>query len=224
MHLLIEASISNHPRTKAIIQKFPKAHTTIIHNYKNYFDIHHGKLSTRKTILVAKSPKNPIIPAPEGYGFDGPGVFMKTSLGCIYDCEYCYLKGMFRNDAPVYYVDYEYIWGELKRHIQKIRTNQDQKVYIYCSDYSDIQGMDVMSGFNDFFLDRIDSIPNILMETRTKSPNIQSLMSRPHPSTNTEISFSLNPQSIIRKYEQGTASLDVRIQNINTLLSRGYKI
>jgi sulfatase maturation enzyme AslB (radical SAM superfamily) len=27
--------------------------------------------------------------------------FFKTSLNCVFDCSYCFLKGAFKNDIPV---------------------------------------------------------------------------------------------------------------------------
>lgn len=44
------------------------------------------------------------------------------------------------------------------------------------------------------------------------------------PPQNIEIAFSLNPQNIILKYEKGTAPLKIRINAINTLLEKGYKV
>ena len=64
------------------------------------------------------------------------------------------------------------------------------------------------------------------METRTKSPVINSIFSaneRKIPQ-NTEFSFSFNPEEIIRKYEKGTAPLAVRIAAVKTLIFRGYKV
>ncbi len=64
------------------------------------------------------------------------------------------------------------------------------------------------------------------METRTKSANISSILDANEgiPPKNTEISFSLNPQSIIQEYEKGTSLLSARIQAIKTLLQKGYKV
>lgn len=64
------------------------------------------------------------------------------------------------------------------------------------------------------------------METRTKSPNISSILAANNtiPPRNTEFSFSLNPETLIRKYEKGTASLQARINAIQTLIQKGYRV
>lgn len=81
----------------------------------------------------------------------------------------------------------------------------------------------MFSGFNDFFLPRVDSMEGVMMESRTKSPSIQSLLTRT-PAKNVEIAYSLNPQEIIQTYERATAGLDKRIDNINALLDHGWKV
>jgi hypothetical protein len=72
----------------------------------------------------------------------------------------------------------------------------------------------------------MEQFDGVLMETRTKSANISSILEANQgiPPHNTEISFSLNPQSIIEQYEEGTAPLRARIQAINTLLEKNYKV
>lgn len=100
------------------------------------------------------------------------------------------------------------------------------QITLYASNYSDIQGLDQLSEFNQHFFPFIEQFENVLMETRTKSANISTILSANNgiPPKNTEISFSLNPESIIQNYEKGTASLNARIHAINTLLQKGYKV
>jgi len=86
--------------------------------------------------------------------------------------------------------------------------------------------------FNQSFIPFFEKFPNVLMESRTKSSNIKPLLSLKNETLrhlnnetmrsfqNTEISFSLNPQSIIDSFEHKTSSLDQRINSINTLLAQ----
>lgn len=122
MILYVEHTITQHERIKNILSKFPHAQVVEIDNYKNIFDSAHGKIRHLPSMIIASAPTNPVQKAPDGYGFDGPGLFFKTSLGCVYDCEYCYLKGMFRSDIPVYFVDYEYIWGTVVQEAKNLQN------------------------------------------------------------------------------------------------------
>jgi DNA repair photolyase len=58
------------------------------------------------------------------------------------------------------------------------------------------------------------------MESRTKSSNISSLLKLHSIPVNSEIAFSLNPQSVISLHERLSSSLDDRIDSINMLLDK----
>lgn len=93
---------------------------------------------------------------------------------------------------------------------------------MYASNYSDIQRLDELSQFNQYFFPFFEQFEGVLMETRTKSANISSILqaNKGIILKNTEISFSLNPEAIINSYEKGSAPLSARIQAITTLLEK----
>jgi hypothetical protein len=89
------------------------------------------------------------------------------------------------------------------------------------SDWSDTQAFDKMLGTHEYFFRFFDSMDGVMCETRTKAHDISTLISyakKYGAPKNIEVAYSLNPQSLISAHEQGTASLDRRIDNINTLL------
>lgn len=89
------------------------------------------------------------------------------------------------------------------------------------SDWSDTQGFDRLLGTHEYFFQLFDNLEGAMCETRTKSHDISTLVSYAKQygaPKNIEVAYSLNPQSLISAHEQGTASLDRRIENINTLL------
>lgn len=148
-------------------------------------------------------------------------------MNCVFDCEYCYLKGNFKTQYPVIFVNYDEIQESIKKQIEEERKAGYQgQITLYASNYSDLQGLDQLSEFNQHFFPFMEQFDGVLMETRTKSANISSILEANQgiPPHNTEISFSLNPQSIIEQYEKGTAPLRARIQAINTLLEKNYKV
>jgi hypothetical protein len=91
------------------------------------------------------------------------------------------------------------------------------KIWFYSSDYSDILGMDNISGFLEEFVPFFEKIPLspalspkgrkgaesiAMMEIRTKSANIKPILDLGFVPKNTEFAFSLNPQELIDKYEK----------------------
>lgn len=227
MILYVEKRAEEYPLTQRILQKFPHSQVLIIDHYKNIFDKNIQNYKLGSAIILAKDTNLSLLSAPENYGYPWKSYFFRSSLNCVFDCEYCYLKGNFKTQYPVIFVNYEDIQQEIERKIYEERNSGYQgNLTFYSSNYSDVQALDGISEFNASFVPFFEKFENVLMETRTKSHSIDSffLINWGKPFNNTEISFSLNPQEIISCFEKGTSSLEERIYAINTLTNRGYKV
>jgi len=258
MIFYIEKEIKNSPQVKKILKKFPKAQTLEIDNYKNIFDKKISWEIWENIFVLAKLKSNPITSAPPKYWHNWNAYFFKTSLNCIFDCSYCFLKWAFKNPYPVLFLNYEDIQSEIEKKILSIKEEQKNwknfdfsseaclsdsefcskkienfsifpknQIRFYSSDYSDIQGFDFMSDFNENFIKFFEKFDNVMMETRTKSWNIENFLEMAKNwfvPKNLEIAFSLNPQDLIEKYEKWTASLESRFIAINKLLEKWFKV
>ena len=242
MILYIEKQAVEYKHTQKIISVFKNADIIYIDHYKNIFDKKIGNFSVEKCIIVAKLTSPVITDAPSWYGHNNDcSYFFKTSLNCVYDCDYCFLKGAFKNDMQVYFVNYDEIKQQIKDKIKdscvissteegdndyelKIKSDYKNAIWFYSSDYSDILWMNYLSWFMKEFVPFFEEQKDTMMEVRTKSGNIQPILDLWFVPKNTEFAFSLNPQSLIDKYEKGTASLDARITAINYLLNKWYKV
>ncbi|MDR2640282.1 MAG: hypothetical protein LBC61_02930 [Candidatus Peribacteria bacterium] len=100
----------------------------------------------------------------------------------------------------VVFVNYEDIKEELKAESGKLKGNGE--IWFYSSDYSDILAMNSITNFIEEFVPFFESLPNAMMEIRTKSSNIKPLLDLGFVPKNTEICFSLNPQNLIDNYEK----------------------
>lgn len=229
MILYIEQQIINHPRTQQICNFFPKAQKIIINHYKNIFDRKFPQqLYKGKDILVlAQLTGNAISQAPDWYGHAGEWWFFKTTLNCLFNCDYCYLKGAFKNDFPVIFVNYKEIGDQIIAKTNQLWSQNNKTIRWYMSDWSDTQGFDKMLRTHEYFFKLFDNMEGVMCETRTKAHDISTLIDyakKYWPAKNIEIAYSLNPQSLISAHEQWTASLDRRIENINTLLQLWYNV
>ncbi len=227
MLIYLEKKAKDFALTKSILHKLPQAEILEIDHYKNIFDKNIWNQQLSPALILAKQENPKLIPVPDHYGYPGKAYFFKTSLNCVFDCEYCYLKGNFKTQYPVIFVNYDEIQESIKKQIEEERKAGYQgQITLYASNYSDLQGLDQLSEFNQHFFPFMEQFEGVLMETRTKSANISSILEANQgiPPHNTEISFSLNPQSIIEQYEKGTAPLRTRMQAINTLLEKNYKV
>jgi len=245
MIIYIEKQASEYNQTKKIIEKFKNATIIFIDNYKNLFDKKLPEWSFKNTFIVAKLNSPAITDAPNWYWHNNKtSYFFKTSLNCIYDCSYCFLKWAFKNDIPVYFVNYEDIKNQIVNKVNEYKKlddnldieetdyelkvksscNYNEKLWFYSSDYSDILWMDNISWFMPEFVEFFEQFDNTMMEIRTKSSNIKSILDLWFVPKNTEFAISLNPQELIEKYEKWTSSLDSRIEAINILLSKWYNV
>ena len=99
-HIYVEAAVRNHPRTQRILQQFLKAQVISITHYKDVFcrkgqqvHLQHGS----KALIIARKDGQLLYEGAEVCQSFGNEYFYYTScmMNCIYDCEYCYLKGMY---------------------------------------------------------------------------------------------------------------------------------
>ena len=241
MKIYIEYQVKNYPQTQKIIKKFSHTDIIWIKNYKNIFDKNIAwDISCKPSFIVAKLNSTSVLKAPDGYGHNNKtAYFLKTSLNCIFDCSYCFLKWAFKNDIPVYFVNYDDIKEEVLELVKKVSDNSIQmvendyelklkqnikykdKVWFYSSD---ILWMNAISSFLEEFVPFFEQFDNVMMEVRTKSANIKSILDLWFVPKNTEFAFSLNPQKLIDKYEKWTSSLKDRINAVNILVNKGYKV
>ena len=234
MLIYYESKIKDLPLTQQIFQEFWNSEKIEIQHYKNLFDVKIWNYQTEPLIILAKQEHVAILPTPENYGFPGKSFFFKPSLNCFFNCKYCYLQGTFRNRFPVFFLNYEDMQKEIINQINKERKAWfDGQITFYASNYADCLATENISHFHENFLPFCESLPeNVLIETRTKSSNIESLLNYAEnlklkwksPTQNMEIAFSLSPRLIAQQYELWTATLDEKLQSINQLLEKDFRI
>lgn len=232
MLIYYESKIKDSPIIQQIFEKFKNSEKIEIQHYKNLFDTKIWDYSTESLIILAKQEHIAILPTPENYWFPWKSFFFKPSLNCFFNCKYCYLQWTFKNRFPVFFLNYEDMQKEIIDQIEKERNNwfNDQLTF-YASNYADLLATENISHFHENFLPFCETLPdNVLIETRTKSANITTLQEYAKnlnwklPTQNMEIAFSLSPRIIAKKYELWTATLDQKIEAINELLDKWFRI
>ena len=221
MIIYIEKKLHSNPIAQHITSKFPWSEVLEIDNYKNIFDKNLGG-TIEKSIVIAWV-NNAVLEAPDWYGHPGKWYFLKNSLNCVYDCKYCYLKGAFKNEMQVFFVNYDEMQLQILEKIKEVRINSKENIRFYTSDYSDNLATDNFTQFTSVFFPFFDSLKNVKAEIRTKSINIGNIL-KLDPSKNIEIAFSLNPSEVIEKYELKTPLLEMRLKAINTLIDAWWQV
>lgn len=217
MIFYVEKKVKDLKYTNNILSLFPNSPIYLIDSYKNIFDI---KLAwTIQKVFVIASVKNPLVDAPLNYGYKWKWFFLRNSLNCVYDCSYCYLQWIFKNNINIFFINYDFMKESIIERISEYWPN----IWFYSSDYSDNFATARFSWFLDEFIPFFSSHDGIKMEIRTKSSDV-SILDAFTPHKNIEIAFSLNPQEVIDIYEKWTPSLKARLASISYLLDKWWQV
>ncbi len=222
--LYIEDGIADHPRTRAILNRFPAAARIRCHRYTEIFNrkAQNFRLQKRRPALIlAMKWRHHVLPAPAGYGLGARhNYYFSHMLNCIYDCRYCFLQGMFRSAHYVVFVNYEAFAEAIE---DTIRQHAGETVQFYSGYDCDSLAFDPVTRFVEFFLPLFARHPSAALELRTKSTQIRSLLSR-EPLDNCVVAFSFTPAAIAAALEHRTPPVQRRIEAMASLQARGWRV
>ncbi len=170
-------------------------------------------------LLLAHKPKSWVQPSPYGIGGQH-NYYFSHILNCIYDCRYCFLQGLYSSAILVLFVNYEDFFAD----IDKTLCRHPQEEVSFFSGYdSDSLAYEPVTHFVSAFLPFFESRPRALLELRTKSVQVQPLLTR-SAIANCVVAFSLAPQSVVTAYEAKTPSLEKRLESMEKLAQAGWQI
>ena len=136
--------------------------------------------------------------------------------GCSLGCSYCSIQ-TFYTDGKIS-VD-----KNLAEKLAKIPLDPNKKYHIGSGQSSDSLAIGNREGVLDAQLNFARNNPNIILEFKTKSNNIDYLL-RSNIPDNVFVSWSLNPQLFIDNEEHGTASFDERVSSARALSDKGILV
>lgn len=226
-HIYIEEEAENYPLTKKLLKKFPRAERIIIPDYKTAFnrtgqDFIQQKKSM-KLILAVKKP--PFVYAStdilQDAGFEN-FVYTTPLLNCLYNCQYCFLQGMYPSANLVAFVNDNDYYHEAIKAI-KHRKNKEQPLVLSISYNTDLLAFENIIPYCRMWIVFAADNPEILVEIRTKS-TLFSAIKDIEPSNNVLLGWTLSPQAVIDKYEWDTPPLAKRLQAVNQAIENGWQV
>lgn len=224
--IYIEEQVLDHPRTQQILTRFPKADHIVVDRYGEVFNSHTQNFRVQKqnpALVLAHKANTRVHPTPAQYETGGgANYYFSHMLNCLYDCRYCFLQGMFRSANYLLFVNYEDFMTDIEA--VALQHRQDDKPAWFFSGYDcDSLALEPVTGFADYFLDKFQSVDNAILELRTKSTQIRSLLSRP-ALPNVVVAYSLSPDAVANSIEAGAPSVAKRIQALARLQAEGWRI
>lgn len=221
-HIYVEKSVRNHSRTQEILAKFPSAEVIEINHYKDVF------CRSRQSYVLQHRSQNLILAAKQGtLLYEGAPVcqsfgnqyFYYTScmMNCIFDCEYCYLKGMYPSANIVVFVNLEDIFAEVEQMLRR------HPLYLCVSYDTDLLALEQIIGYAKEWCDFTEKHENLKIEIRTKCAN-KSYFQSVKPISNVIYAFTLSPQAVIDDYEHYTPPLSERLKCVSELIRTGCSV
>ncbi|GAA0076974.1 radical SAM protein [Clostridium sp. CTA-5] len=221
-HIYIEDEALNHPNTKKILKHFSDAKIIPINHYKDVFSRSHQNFTLQKKsskLILAIKKDNLIYKGAEVCEDFGHDYFYYTSnmMNCIYDCEYCYLQGMYPSSNIVIFVNIEDILNKTERLLA------DHKVYLCISYDTDILAFENLTGYSTQWINFAKEHKNLTIEIRTKSANFKAIENI-KAEENVILAWTLSPDEVINTYEHKTPSMNARLLSIKNAIDKGWKV
>ena len=219
-----EKNIMDHPKTLEIMSRFSNARQICIERYGEVFNKRNQNFKLQKTnpaLILAEKQKGFVLPVPEGFGIaQTQNFYFSHMYNCIYDCRYCFLQGMYSSANYVLFVNYEDFSMEIENTINRYKN---ESVTFFSGYDCDSLALENVTHFMKFILPLFEKHPNALLELRTKSVQLQPMMSRP-ALNNCIIAYSLIPEAISKALDKKTPSIQRRIGAMKTLSKAGWKL
>lgn len=221
-HIYVETDIIANEKTRDILRHFPTAKIIEIQNYKHVFNRSYQNFQAQKL-----SPKLILAKKYENFLYEGskltnltkqPNFFYNTLvLNCAYNCDYCYLQGMYNSSHIVVFVNIEDFLNTTKIYLQ-----EKKEIYLSISYDNDILSFENWLGYCKIWIKFARENPNLTLEIRTKSSNFKSISHLP-VAPNVILAWTLSPKPIIKQYEKKTPTLSRRIQSLLEATRLGWK-
>lgn len=220
--ILVDALVEHLPTTQAILKQFRKVDTTIIEDIrvvKKPSDFSKAK----KTWLITAQHGNALKPCQGmGAGHLCCGYWIIDLISnCPMDCSYCILQHYLENN-PLLTI-YANVDEILTKASLFISGHRDRKFRIGTGELSDSLALDDITGFSKRLIEYLRHQPNVTLELKTKTANIDHLLKLNH-NGRVVIGWSINPQRIIEQEETGTAPLVKRFDAARRAVGAGYKV
>jgi spore photoproduct lyase len=218
--IYIEKRALEYPIAKKVIEKYSKSTIIECNHYKDIFSRYSSDYREQK-----KSPKLILAIKDDNYIYKGSDLIQDQGeknffytpivLNCIYDCDYCFLQGMYTSAYTVIFVNIDDFFKAVDDRLSGLDS-----MFLSISYDTDLLAIESATGICKEWIEYASSKNNLKIEIRTKSANFDKLKDIDIPK-NILFTWTLSPQLIIDKYEHKTPSLEKRVISLNSAISKG---
>lgn len=225
-HVYVESELLSpewKEETRKILARFPRAEVVEV--------AHYGEVTQRRALSWNQQKRSPklvlalkkselIYPCTDvAPDFGHPNFYYSVPMqNCLYDCEYCYLQGMYTSPHMVYFVNQNALIEKATELARELGS-----LYLCIAYDNDLLAVENLLGVAGRWIEGLRSCAEIKVELRTKSANFRPL-SALQPSPNFVLAWTLSPELVIARYEAKTPSLEARLRALREAAEAGWKV
>jgi spore photoproduct lyase len=129
---------------------------------------------------------------------------------------------MLRSANYLLFVNYEDFLNDIKLVVDE-HANDEKPAWFFSGYDCDSLAYEPVTKFAEFFVPAFKQFDNAVLELRTKSTQIRSLLNI-EPQHNVVVAYSLSPERVAKELEKGAPSLKKRIEAMQKLQKAGWRI
>ena len=226
-HLYIERAAEKYPMAEKLLHRFPNAERVWINNYKDVFARpgQHFQTQKRSIKLILAVKKDHLIyrGSNNAQDFGYPNFhYNALILNCIYNCDYCYLQGMYPSANIVVFVNLDDYFSATSNAIGQ-RADPNTPLYLAISYDTDLLAFESLVPYCHEWITYSERKDNLLIEIRTKSANYRALNDLT-PHDRVVLAWSLSPDPVVTRYEKKTPSLERRLASAAQAIKDGWSV
>ena len=226
-HIYVEQKAFDYPLTRELTTRFSQARVVSIKDYKSVFARPRQHFQTQKRsvnlILAVKKDQFVYKGSNHSQSFGLDNFYYNTLiLNCLYNCDYCYLQGMYPSANIVVFVN---LRDYFEATIEAIgnRSNTEQPLYLCISYDTDLLAFERVAPYCRKWIEFAYGHPDVLLEIRTKSalyPAIRDMK----PTDRVILAWTFTPDAIADRYEHGAPPLRQRIRAARQAIDDGWQV
>ncbi len=219
--LWIDPSVTLEPSVLSIRRRFPKEKIIIGSPPSAELPPLEAIPHTKRRLYLTRHRGRLVKPCPGSPGRICCGYWViNAMIHCPMDCHYCILQTYLSTPAMTIFLNEDQIKEEV---LQRLRSNPTHIYRFGTGELGDSLVHNTLTGFADRMVPFFAETKNGILELKTKTAEIDTLRNL-DPKGHTVISWSLNPPSIVRTIEPGTASFEQRLLAARECQEMGYWI
>ncbi len=226
-HIYLEKNARNYTLTKILLERYPKATLIMIDSYKEVFarpkQNFQMQKQSKKIIIAEKKDDFIYTGSTNAQNFGNVNFYYNSLiLNCLYNCEYCYLQGMFPSANIVYFVNTDKFF-EAALETTKSRRDKSKPLYLAISYDTDLLAFENILPYCAQWIEFVSKEKDFTIEIRTKSANY-SAIEKLTPNENVILAWSLSPETVVKNFEHATPSLKQRLASAKKAISDGWSV